>query len=60
MEVIWAERSGVCETGFVGDENILQKMSIFLLLPQAPIRKLFTKEVVGREQILHVLKMEGM
>lgn len=52
-EMMWIERSGACDTGFVCDEKILKKNFIFLFLPQVPTWKLFTREVDGRVQILH-------
>ena len=49
VKVMCVEHSGASETGFVGEENILQKMFFFLFLSQVPTYKLFTREVVGRE-----------
>ena len=60
VEVMWVERSGACEAGFVVQENIYFKKSQLLLLPQAPTYKLFTREVVGLEQILHFLEIIRM
>ena len=59
-EVMRVERSGVCETGFVGEEKILQKMFIYLFFLHAPTYKLFMRDIVGRKQILHFLKIVKM
>ena len=55
MVVIWVKRSGACETGFVGEENIHTKINLPVLATGTNGKTVH--EVVSREPILHVLKM---